>query len=99
MYAVFRETTYDPDKPIEESPEFREFQQAHADQAGYKGTVVTNVGEGRYLTLTLWETAGDMHAARKTLGPVVEQLLNPLMMAPSTLLGTGKVVESDLDQH
>lgn len=98
MYAVFRETTYDPENPVEQSPEFREFQKLHAEQKGYKGTVVTDVGDGRYLTLTLWETAEDMHAARKTLGPVVERLLNPLMTTPSTLLGTGKVIESDLWQ-
>lgn len=98
MHAVFRETRYDPNKPIQESPEFEEFQKVHADQDGYKGTVVTDVGDGRYLTLTLWETAEDMHAARKALGPVVKRLLNPLLTSPATLLGTGKVVEYDMDQ-
>lgn len=55
MYAVFRESTYAPGRPIQEAPQFREFQAAHAKQPGYKGTIVTDVGAGRYLTMTLWE--------------------------------------------
>lgn len=99
MYAVYRETTYEPDIAIEQTPEFREFQRLHAEQDGYRGTVVTNVGEGRYLTVTLWETEEDMHAARNALGPVVGELLNPLMTEPSNLLGTGEVIENDLKVH
>jgi hypothetical protein len=48
MYAVFRETNYAPEQPIDESP--------------------------------------------------VQQLLDPLMSAPSKLLGTGPVVVNDLAQ-
>ncbi|MGH8671873.1 MAG: hypothetical protein ACREUA_07535 [Burkholderiales bacterium] len=96
MYAVIRETSYAPDKPIYESQEFREFQQAHAHLRGYTGTVVADVGSGRFLTLTLWETAEDMVSARETIGPVVQRLLDPLMAAPSKLLGTGPVVVNDL---
>lgn len=96
MYAVFRESSYAPDRPIHESSEFREFHRAHADQRGYRGTVVTEVGGGRYLTVTLWETADDMAAAREALGPVVQRLLGPLMTSESQLLGTGPVVMNDL---
>ena len=98
MYAVFRETTYAPDKPVYESSEFREFQAVHARRRGYRGTVVAEVGGGRYLTVTLWETADDMAAAREALGPVVQGLLDPLMTSPSQLLGTGPVVVNDLAQ-
>ena len=95
MYAVFRESTYAPGRPIQEASEFREFQTAHAKQSGYMGTIVTDVGAGRYLTVTLWETAADMDAARKALGPVVGRLLEPLMTVDSQLLGTGQVVVND----
>jgi len=98
MYAVFRETSYAPDKPIYESQEFQEFQQVHANRRGYQGTVVADVSGGRFLTLTLWETAEDMDSAREDLGPVVERLLNPLMTSPSKLHGTGPVVVNDLVQ-
>jgi hypothetical protein len=57
---------------------------------------VAEVGGGRFLTLTLWETAEDMHEAREALGSLVDRLLNPLMTAPSKLLGTGRVVANDL---
>ncbi|HEX3178813.1 MAG TPA: hypothetical protein VHZ49_19210 [Methylomirabilota bacterium] len=96
MYAVFRETTYRPDTPIVETHQFREFQDAHAMRHGYEGTVVADIGGGRYLTVTLWETAEDMDDAREALGPVVQRLLDPLMVAASRLLGTGRVVLNDI---
>lgn len=96
MYAVCRETSYAPDTPIEQTPQFQEFQRAHADRPGYIGTVVTEVGGGRYLTLTLWDTTEHMDAARETIGPIAARLLNPLMTAPSILHGTGPVVVNDL---
>jgi hypothetical protein len=58
--------------------------------------VVADVGEGRLLTVTLWETAEAMAAAREALGPVVARALDPLMAAPAVLLGTGRVVVNDL---
>jgi hypothetical protein len=96
MYAVFRETTYPPDKPLHLQREFKEFQDAHARRPGYRGTIVTDVGNGRYLTVTLWESEADMNAAREALGPVVGRLLNPMMTTPAVLLGTGRVVVDDL---
>lgn len=96
MYAVFRQTQYSPDVPVHRTPEFREFQQAHAERPGYRGTVVADAGEGRLLTMTLWQTAEDMQAARQALGPVVGRLLDPMMTTPSTLIGTGEVLVSDL---
>jgi hypothetical protein len=96
MHAVIRETTYAPDRPLEDMAEFAEFQTAHAARQGYRGTIVTRVGDGRYVTLTLWASAADMDAARDALGPVVQRLLNPLMTAPTRLYGTGEVIVDDL---
>jgi hypothetical protein len=98
MFVVIRETTYAPDISLEETPQFREFQSAHAGRPGYEETLVACVGAGRYVTVTLWQTAEDMNAAREALGPVVQRLLDPLMTMPSTLIGTGKVVFDDLRQ-
>jgi hypothetical protein len=96
MHAVFRETTYPPGERFFESAAFREFQEAHATREGYVGTVVTDVGGGRFVTLTLWRTAETMDAAREALGPLVERLLGPSMTSPPVLLGTGPVVVNDL---
>lgn len=98
MYAVVRETTFAPDEPIYESPAFQQFQREHASLPGYQGTVVVDVGGGRFVTLTLWRTAEDMSAAREVMGPVAERVLNSLMTAPSRLYGTGPVVVNDLVQ-
>jgi hypothetical protein len=96
MHAVIRETSYTPKRPLEDMPQFAEFQAAHAARQGYRGTIVTRIGDGRYVTLTLWATAADMDGARDALDPVVQRLLNPLMTAPTQLYGTGQVVATDL---
>jgi hypothetical protein len=96
MYSVVRETSYNPDIPVYETPEFQEFHHEHAQLKGYQGTVVVEVGAGRFLTVTLWQTAEDMSAARAAMEPVVERTINPLMTAPAKLIGTGPVVVNDL---
>lgn len=96
MYAVFRENTYPTDIRIERDRGFVEFQKKHADQPGYLGNMVVEAGDGRYLSITLWTSEADMKAARQALGPVVSKLLDPLMAAPSKLLGTGRVIVNDV---
>lgn len=96
MHAVIRETSYASDKPIYETDEFQQFQNEHARLRGYLGTVVVDVGGGRFVTLTLWQTAEDKDAAREVMGPVVQRFLEPLMTSPAKLLGTGSVVANDL---
>ena len=96
MHAVVRETTYPSHTALGDRPEFKAFQDAHSAQPGYRGTVVTHIGNGRYITVTLWENAEDMHAAREAIGPVVEELIEPIMSAPSRLIGTGEVAFMDI---
>jgi hypothetical protein len=96
MHAVVRETSYDPDVPIHERREFQEFQEAHAGLPGYRGTIVVDAGAGRFITLTVWESAEDMAAARTTMTPIVARLLDPLMTSPARLVATGEVVVDDL---
>ena len=97
MYAVVRETTYSEDRPLAERPEFTAFQDAHAAQPGYRGTIVTHLGNGRHVTVTLWDTAEHMRAAREAIGPTVKTLIEPLMSQPTRLLGTGEVAYCDID--
>jgi hypothetical protein len=95
MHAVVRETFYPADLELADEPAFREFQAEHARQPGYRGTIVVALGNGRHITVTLWNTAEDMHAAREALGPTVGRLLEPMMTSSSHLLGTGPVVVKD----
>jgi hypothetical protein len=96
MHAVFRETTFAADVDVSTSNEFQEFQRAHANLPGYRGTVVVAVGNGRHLTVTVWDSERDMHAAREAIGSVVERFIAPIMTAPAILLGTGLVKVNDM---
>jgi hypothetical protein len=93
---VIRETTYPADKPLGHRPEFKAFQDAHAARPGYLGSIVTHLGNGRYVTMTLWDMAEHMDAARDAIGPAVKKLIEPIMTAPSKLLGTGEVAYADI---
>ncbi|HEX5459955.1 MAG TPA: hypothetical protein VFX20_08285 [Steroidobacteraceae bacterium] len=95
MYAVVRETTYPVDMGLADRPEFTAFQDAHAAQPGYRGTIVTHLGNGRHVTVTLWDTAEHMAAARDSIGPAVK-LIEPIMTTPAKLVGTGEVAYADI---
>ena len=95
MHAVIREAPYATDNPVHDSPQFKEFQALRARQPGYEGTFVIDAGDGRTFTVTLWQTAQHAIAVRVVVEPVVRRVLNPLMIAPSRLLGVGPVVVKD----
>lgn len=95
MHAVHRETFYASEVEIQKTEALKAFQRIHEAQPGYVGTIVTTVGEGRYLTITLWETKKDMDKSRETLEKIVEDLLNPIMRFPAILNGTGPVIIND----
>jgi hypothetical protein len=96
MYAIVRETTYDPAAVDRGQAELDEFQALHAKQRGYAGTVVVELGPGRWLTVNLWNSEADASAALPVMVPAVRRLLEPMMTAPSEQLGAGRVVLTDL---
>jgi hypothetical protein len=96
MQAVVRKVSYDPKALAEASEQVREFERIHAEQPGYAGNVVVDLGDGERIMITLWETPEDAAAARSALGPVVQELLAPLERAPSHLLGAGEVIRTDV---
>ena len=96
MYAIIRETTYDPAKLSQSQDHLAEFQAAHARQPGYQGTIVVDAGNGRQLAVNLWESEEHAAAALPAMVPVVQRLLEPMLAGPSQLLGAGPVVVADL---
>lgn len=96
MYVVIRHSTYPIEFNFIESANFKEFQKIHEQQTGYAGTSITNLGNGHFITFTLWKTEEDMIKARQSLEKVVEKLLNPLMSQQSVLIGTGPMVFNDI---
>ncbi len=96
MYAVVRVNWFDPDKLVAARDMLAEFDEAHAAQPGYVGSVVVDLQDGRRLVLNMWESQEHAGAALAVLGPEVGRLLNPLMSNPSQLVGVGTVVSTDL---
>jgi hypothetical protein len=96
MYAIVRDSTFDPVKLAHGKPQLDEFQVLHASQPGYQGNVLIDAGEGRMLIVTLWESQEAAMAGRAVLGPQVERLLGRLMTAESHVVGTGDVLATDL---
>ena len=95
MHAIVRSNTYDPARLTQVRDHLDEFQAAHARQPGYRGTIVVDAGNGRWLTVNLWETEEHATAALPAMAPVVQRLLGPLTVA-SEVLGAGSVVLTDL---
>lgn len=96
MFAVVRETTYPSNLGLPDAEAFKSFQAAHQDLPGYRGSVIVAVGEGRHLTVALWESEGEMRAAREAIGPTVGATISKLMTREAKLLGTGPVVFDDV---
>ncbi len=96
MYAVVRLNSFDVNKLTAGADKLNEFDQTHAAQPGYLGSVVVDLQAGRRLALNLWESEEHAADARSVLGQEVGRLLNPLMSRPSELLGAGPVISADL---
>ncbi len=75
--------------------ELNQFNQLHASQPGYAGSLTIDLGADTRLTVNLWENEQHAQAALHALGSDVGRVLAPLMIAPSQLLGAG-TVETDL---
>jgi hypothetical protein len=96
MFAVVREATYDTEKKASASKQVEEFARLRAQQAGYRGTVTVDAGDGRTLTLALWETEEQQQAASATLAPEAQRLMGPLWTTPARIIGSGDVIHNDL---
>jgi pimeloyl-ACP methyl ester carboxylesterase len=96
MYAIVRENTYDPEKLARGRSALDEFRAVHAAQPGYLWSAEVEAGEGRWFVVNVWDSREAATAALPRMVPVVQRLLDPLMAAPSKLLGAGPVVATDL---
>lgn len=92
MYAILRVNTYDPEKLAAAADRTAKFDQLHAAQPGFEGSVGVDLGEGRRFVLNLWDSAEAGRAGQRVLVPQLERLLVPLMSAPSQFVGAGPVV-------
>jgi hypothetical protein len=95
MYAIVRDAIYDQMRLAQGGEQLAEFRAIHAQQPGYAGSHTVDLGNGRRLSINLWETEADAQAALPRMVPVVERLVAPLLTAPAALVGSGPVVDTD----
>jgi hypothetical protein len=96
MYAIVRESTFDPAKLAQDGKQMAEFQELHSQQPGYSGTIVIEAGQGRQLSVNLWDTEDHANAALPAMVPVVRRLVEPTMAGPSRLVAAGPAVMTDV---
>ena len=96
MYAVVREASYDSKKRADSSEQIEEFARIRAQQPGYLGAVTVDTGNGRTLSVVLWESKEQQEAAGAKLTPEAERLMGPLWTTPARIIGSGNVVYDDL---
>jgi hypothetical protein len=96
MFASVRETIYDPEKLRQGQAQMDEFVALRNRQPGFAGGVAVDAGNGRRLTLTLWESEAQALAARAVLEPASQRLLAPLATVPGRFIAQGPVLRSDL---
>jgi hypothetical protein len=92
MYALVREATLRPgaqESYLAARPAFDAF---HAQCAGYQGGVVFDAGEGRLITVAVWESEQSYQAAAPAIRAQAERLINPFLQAASRAMYQGTVV-------
>ena len=92
MYAVVRRNRYQRAKLAQGRQQLDEFDEIHARQAGFRGTISIDCGDDSVVVLNLWQTEEHAKAGLEVLRPVVQRLLVPLLATESELIGEGKVI-------
>ncbi|MGH3499997.1 MAG: hypothetical protein ACRDQA_03700 [Nocardioidaceae bacterium] len=93
MYAVVRVNTWDDAKRAAAADDVAAFDRVHAEQPGFLGSLVVDLGEGRNAIVNLWKSEEHATAALPVVGPAVGRLLESLMTEQSQLVGTGEVIQ------
>jgi heme-degrading monooxygenase HmoA len=99
MYAIVRDSQFNPEGLAHGQAELDRFQSLHASQPGYVGSVLVDAGEGRVLIVTIWQDQQHATRGRDVLGPQVQELLGPIMTRESRIVGTGPVLATDLEKR
>ena len=97
MYAVIREATRRPEMDEPGRAARQEFFALRARQPGFRGSLTVDAGEGRVVTIALWESEQAQAAAAGTLAPEAERLMAPSVAGgPARIVYQGPVVANDL---
>jgi hypothetical protein len=93
VYAIVRKNIYDPAKLDRGREQLAKFDELHAQQPGFRGTITIDVGNNSKVLINLWDSREAARAGLTQMRPVAENLLQPLLATESALIGEGNVVE------
>jgi hypothetical protein len=99
MFATVREATFDPEKRRQGQAQLEELVAFRDRQPGFAGIVTVDAGDGRILTLILWESQAHAEAARAVLEPESLRLLAPLQTIRGRAIAQGPVIRADHVQY
>jgi hypothetical protein len=94
MYVVVREVILDNEDQYNAA--HREFASILAQTPGLRGTISLDAGEGRHVSIALWDSAAAAQTAGPHLGPHYERLLAPHTASPGRVVYEGPVVTETL---
>jgi hypothetical protein len=91
MYAVVRVNQYDTGRLANAQAQLDDFQALHDRQPGALGTLIVDAGDNRWISINLWQSQEQAMAALAGLVPEVQRVVEPLLAAPSQLVGAGPI--------
>jgi hypothetical protein len=98
-FAIIRVNNFDHEKLSQGDEKFEEFQRIHSSMRGYRGSIVVDAGDGRLVTINLWQSQEHAMHAMEALLPELQRLIEPMLSGPSQLVGVGVIIASDLEQR
>jgi hypothetical protein len=94
MYVVVHEVILDDADQYNAA--HQEFARILARTPGLRGTLSLDAGEGRHVSIALWDSAAEAEAAGPDLGLHYQRLLAPQTAGPGRVVYEGPVVPETL---
>ena len=94
MYVMVREVILGNEEQYNAA--HQEFARILAETPGLRGTLSLDAGEGRHVSIAVWDSAAAAQAAGPVLGPHYQRLLAPHTESPGKLVYEGPVVTETL---
>ena len=96
MYAVVRESQRRPEGQAQAEADRAEFVALRAQQPGSLGAISLDLGDGRTVTVALWESAQAQQDASAALRQHAERLIFAHTTEPPRIVYQGNVIADDL---
>jgi hypothetical protein len=93
MYATVRETFYDPRQLGGGRAQLEAFAAVRARLPGFVGSLAVAAGDGRVVTLVLWESEARASAALALLAPEARRVFGATRAPPARVIAQGPVLD------